>query len=73
MIISGIVGLDRKESVELPQESHDSATADRYVYPHQWRAGAVVMWSNEATMLTRTPSDRHVGQRLLSRTTVLRD
>ena len=73
MIISGIVGLGRRESDELLQELHDHATADRYVYRHRWSAGDVVLWDNEATMHTRTPCDRHVSQRLLYRTTVLWD
>ncbi|WP_328904581.1 TauD/TfdA family dioxygenase (plasmid) [Streptomyces sp. NBC_00441] len=73
MIISGIVGLGRAESDALLRELHDHATADRYVYRHQWREGDVVMWDNEATMHTRTPCDRLVSPRLLYRTTVLWD
>jgi taurine dioxygenase len=71
MIISGVVGLDERESARLLDELHTHATADRYLYRHRWNVGDLVIWDNDATMHTRTACDHNLHHRLLYRTTVM--
>ncbi|MBT2209270.1 TauD/TfdA family dioxygenase [Actinomadura sp. NEAU-AAG7] len=71
MIISGVVGLGRKEGSALLDELHAHATKEKYLYRHRWSVGDLVIWDNDATMHTRTPCDSERHHRLLYRTTVM--
>ena len=66
-IVSHIIGMNRKDSLELilPLAAH-AVSAD-FIYRHHWRDGDVVMWDNRCTMHTATVFDDKRYQCLLYR------
>jgi alpha-ketoglutarate-dependent taurine dioxygenase len=62
-----VVGMDRRQSVELLVRLREWATAPQFVYRHTWSVGDLVIWDNTGTMHRATPYEPTSG-RLLQRT-----
>ncbi|MGA0393899.1 MAG: TauD/TfdA dioxygenase family protein [Rhodospirillales bacterium] len=45
-----IEGMDREEGIALLKRLYDHATERRFVYPHSWRLGDLVMWDNRSLL-----------------------
>jgi taurine dioxygenase len=48
--IEGILGLDHKEALPLLDELLAHATAPRFQYRHEWKAGDLVMWDDRCLL-----------------------
>ena len=53
--VSGIVGMGRKESLELINELMEWCTQERYLYRHNWRVGDVLIWDERAMLHRGVP------------------
>jgi alpha-ketoglutarate-dependent taurine dioxygenase len=72
--VSHVVGMAPADSSALVAELNEWITQDKFVYPHQWCAGDLVMWDNRSLLHRATA---HVGmdqhRRVLHRTVVKGD
>ncbi|MGE0260287.1 MAG: TauD/TfdA dioxygenase family protein [Alphaproteobacteria bacterium] len=68
----GIDYMDTTSGLELLDEVYRNATADEFVYAHQWQVGDLVLWDNGVTMHRRTPFDPS-ARRLMKRMTMRLD
>ena len=48
--MEGIEGMSPDEAYPLIEDLYNRATESRYEYRHQWRAGDMVIWDNQAVM-----------------------
>ncbi|HTV89966.1 MAG TPA: TauD/TfdA family dioxygenase [Stellaceae bacterium] len=65
----GIDYMDTATGLALLDEVYASATAEEFVYAHEWQVGDLVLWDNGFTMHRRTPFDP-AARRLMKRTTI---
>lgn len=63
--VSGIVGVGRKEALELIDELMEWCTQDQYIYRHSWCVGDVLIW-DERAMLHRGVPWNYAEPRTLS-------
>jgi taurine dioxygenase len=48
--MEGIEGMEPDTGFTLIEDLYQHATHSRYEYRHQWRAGDMVIWDNQAVM-----------------------
>ncbi len=65
-----IVGMPQVEALMLLRELTEHATQREFVFRHQWRAGDLVMWDNQATMHRARPYEDLKYPRDMRRTTL---
>ncbi len=65
-----IAGMAQAEARALLAELAAFATAERFIYRHQWQIGDLLIWDNLCTMHRATPFDDQRYPRDLRRTTV---
>lgn len=65
-----IIGMDDDEAVALLAELYDFATQPKYIYPHKWRKGDLVIWDNRCTLHRATEFDSMTHRRDVRRTTI---
>ena len=65
-----ILGMPTPEGRMVLRELNEHATARRFVYAHEWRAGDLVMWDNRQTMHRARPFNDTKDVRDMRRTTI---
>lgn len=68
LCVSHIVGLDPEESRELLDTLYAHALQEKFMYPHEWKTGDVLIWDNSSLMHKGNPSDPQYP-RVMYRTT----
>ena len=66
----GIVDWPEEKGTALLEDLLDRATKPETIYRHDWRAGDVVVWDNQAALHRATPYDTTRYRRLMQRTTI---
>lgn len=64
-----VVGMPEEDSTELLNELIAFATAERFVYRHEWTEGDVVIWDNAQTIHAALGHERRYS-RMMMRTTI---
>ena len=70
--VSGIVGLEQRESDALLAELRQQATQAHLQYHHDWQVGDLVIWDDRATLHRGRPWDNSY-RRVMRRTTIAGD
>jgi taurine dioxygenase len=68
--VKGVTGMPDQQGIELVAELVAFATQERFVYPHKWKVGDVLVWDNACTLHRGTPFDAKNDTRLAHRTWV---
>jgi taurine dioxygenase len=60
--VKGIVGMPADEGLALIDEMVAFATQERFVYPHKWQVGDILVWDNRCTLHrgTRFDFEKHI-------------
>ncbi len=69
-IVTGVVGMSEPEGTELVKRLLSHATAERFVYTHNWKVGDLLFWDNRCTMHRVLPFDQARYRRRVHRTTL---
>ena len=65
--LKGVVGMPEEEGTKLVLDLLAHASQERFVYPHKWRAGDVLIWNDLCTLHTATHYDDENYIRLMHR------